>query len=623
MRRWHSLPLAIYALVEQSVGAVLLESAPLADPDLIAGDSRLFLSPERVITAWTATELPALLAATEAATRAGLFAAGFFSYECGAAFEPKSGLDAPPAGQPLAWFGFFSQCHCFDHAAGSFRDGFFPEGASLDADPLGEAEVEAEFPLSPDEYAEKIAAIHDWIGAGDVYQLNFTAPYRLHLKERTAALYARLRRRQPAAYGAFLHWQPKRRILSFSPELFFRLENRGDARRITTRPMKGTVARGRTTAEDRTLAEWLHHDEKNRAENLMIVDLLRNDLGRLARPGSVRVEKLFAVERHPTLWQMTSTVTAELPRTTSLEELLRALFPCGSITGAPKIRAMQLLAGLEGAPRGVYTGAIGYAGSEGAEFNVAIRTLDFDGTRGTMGVGGGIVIDSTAESEYRECLLKATFLTAPAPPRFDLIETLLWQKNYPLLDLHLERLADSADYFDFLFNGKTVRHALLEEEKNFGDAAPRKVRLLLDASGEVHVASEPLPRQSRETLRVTIAEEKTDPTDSFLFHKTTHRPLYARVFAEAARADFADALFFNTRGELTEGAISNVFLEKDGRWFTPPVDCGLLDGVYRRHLLAARPDIVERVLTLDDLRTAEAIYLTNAVRGLRRVSLAR
>lgn len=608
MRRWHSLPSCVYTLVDQSAGAVLLESAPGT-----GRDARLFLHPEKTLVAATPAEIPAMLAEIESATRSQKFAAGFLGYEAGAAFEPTSSLGAPPADEPLAWFGIYACCHCFDHATGRFRDGF-----SVDEATPAPASATADFSIDEAAYTKKIEAVHAAIRSGDVYQLNLTAPFRIRIAGPAAGLYARLRARQPAAYSAFVHWQKARRILSLSPELFFHR----DGTRITTRPMKGTVARGRTTAEDRAQASWLQNDEKNRAENLMIVDLLRNDLGRIATLGSVQVTELFAVERHPTLWQMTSTVEAELPTATTLATILRALFPCGSITGAPKVRAMQLLNALEGAPRGIYTGSIGYAGPAGATFNVAIRTLALNGSEATMGVGGGIVIDSTAASEFRECLLKARFLTAPAAPEFALIESLRWEDGYPRLDLHLDRLADSADFFDFFLDRDAVREALLDEEKTFGDARPRKVRLLLDRAGAITIASESLAAQP-ESLRVALSKETTDTQDLFLFHKTTQRALYTRAFAEAAREGCADVLFFNERGELTEGAISNVFLVLDGQWCTPPLHCGLLDGVERRHLLATRPAIVERVLTRADLERAEAIYLSNAVRGLRRVRLSR
>jgi para-aminobenzoate synthetase/4-amino-4-deoxychorismate lyase len=472
-----------------------------------------------------------------------------------------------------------------------------------------------------------------------------------------AALYAWLRSRQPVDYGAFLHWQPGRQILSFSPELFFRIDERGShcggsregggrcgGRRIVTRPMKGTAPRGRTTREDREIAEWLGSDPKNRSENVMIVDLVRNDLGRVAKTGSVNVDELFAVERYPTLWQMTSAVSAELRPDASFHDIFRALFPCGSITGAPKVRAMQLIAELEDAPRGVYTGAIGFFSPRQTVFNVAIRTLELGDARGTMGVGSGVVIDSDPAQEFRECLLKAEFLTGPAhrattpvaenvrivsqPDEFFLIETMLWDcshplGNYPFLELHLDRLEDSAAYFDFPCDRAAVKAALEAHARGFAEGTPRKVRLVLEADGRSQITDKALsPRSGNERIgRVQIAEQRTNPADRMLYHKTTQRPLYARAFEQGARNGFDDVLFLNLCGELTEGAISNVFIETDGRWFTPPVECGLLPGVYRRHLLETRPEIEERVLTLDDLRTADAIYLANAVRGLRSVEI--
>jgi para-aminobenzoate synthetase/4-amino-4-deoxychorismate lyase len=389
--------------------------------------------------------------------------------------------------------------------------------------------------------------------------------------------------------------------------------------------MKGTASRGRTTSEDRDRSEWLRTDPKNRSENVMIVDLLRNDLGRVARFGTVRVEELFAVERYPTLWQMTSTVSGELRDGVDCEAIFRALFPCGSITGAPKVRAMQLIAELEDHPRGVYTGAIGYFSPERTVVNVAIRTLELDGSNSRMGAGSGIVIDSNPAEEYRECLLKAKFLTQAVdhtPADFSLIETMLWNGAYPLLDLHLDRLCDSANYFDFACDRDQIRRALERYARAFTDHAPRKVRLLLDRNGSPTISGELLPATDNTRIgRVRFASERTDPADPFLFHKTTYRPLYATAFQRAAREGFDDVLFFNNRGELTEGAISSVFIEKDGRLVTPPIDCGLLPGVHRRHLLETRTDIEERIFNEDDLRRADAVYLSNAVRGLRRVEI--
>lgn len=640
MKRKCPLPVELPSFVERTPATVLLECAsPSASSN---GWTQLFTAPLRIVSASTPQELAALFRELEIACAEGHVAAGYLAYEAGACFEPKAALPARPPGQPLAWFGIYRRSYLFDHATGTFPDGEPPELAQLHAtDPFdgdeNAAEVEAVLPIAAEDYARRIEAIHNWIRSGDIYQLNYTVPLNLRFQGSFAAgnftaLYRRLRQRQPVPYGAFLHTTPGHRILSLSPELFFRLEESDGQCRIVTRPMKGTASRGRTTAEDLAQARWLQADEKNRAENLMIVDLLRNDLGRLARFGSVRVRDLFAVERHPTLWQMTSTVEAELRPQTTLHEVFRALFPCGSITGAPKVRAMQLIAALEGQPRGVYCGSIGYLAPTRAEFSVAIRTLEFHGHHGRMGIGGGIVIDSEPEAEYAECLLKARFLTEHAPS-FQLIETLLWHgsaslngeaqnSGYPLLVLHLDRLADSAAYFGFPCDRAEVEAALLAHVRSFKDQAPRRVRLLLGCEGAIEISSTPLPPAAGNTpVRVRISPERTDPAGPFYFHKTTHRPLYARAFEQAQRDGFGEVLFFNTRGELTEGAISNVFVVKNGHWSTPPLACGLLNGVQRRQLLATQPGIEERILTERDLRAADAVWLSNAVRGLRRAEI--
>lgn len=620
----HSVPAEVYTLVERMPGAVLLESGATG------AASRLFLDPQGACEAYDAAEIPALFAEIERAVAAGLYVAGFFTYECGQSFEHTAAMRPARAGQPLAWLGIYEKCYRFDHGAGSFADGEPPGLAELRGSKRAageEAPVAAEFALGEGEYARRIEAIQEWIHAGDIYQLNFTAPFRVRTRGSAAALYARLRRRQPAPYGAFVHWQKGRRILCFSPELFFSVDDKDGTRRIVSRPMKGTASRGRTTREDEERARWLRNDAKNRSENVMIVDLVRNDLGRLCSFGSVRVRDLFAVERYPTVWQMTSTVSGELRAEIGFEEIFRALFPCGSITGAPKVRAMQLTAKIEDGPRGAYTGAIGYFSQQRTVFNVAIRTLEMDGNEGRLGVGGGIVIDSDAREEFGECMLKAEFLTAPArgqAEEFSLIESLLWRDGYPLMELHLDRLQDSADYFDFACDRAAVKAALENQARAFAPGQARKVRLLLDREGGMEITSEILrePAGAQQAARVRIATQRTDPLDRMLFHKTTHRPLYAKALKAAVGAGFDDVLFVNLRGEVTEGAISNVFVERDGRWFTPPVACGLLGGVFRRHLLAAQPEIAERVLSLEDLRNADAVYIANAVRGLRRVEIA-
>lgn len=616
MNRWHPLPAGLYTLVEKTPGTVLLETSRPGASHL----SRFFTSPLRTIEARTPADLDVLFRDVEQATHQNHFAAGFFTYECGQYFEPTAAQRSIAPGDPLAWIGIYEHCCCFDHRTGTFVGDaplISPEPRHDDPAPAPAVSLA----LDQVHYSARIAQIHEWIRAGDVYQLNFTFPLQAEIAEPPAQLYARLRAAQPVDYSAFLHCQPSRYIASLSPELFFHVEESSGARRIRTRPMKGTARRGRTTAEDREIAAWLANDSKNRAENVMIVDLIRNDLGRICNFGSVQVEKLFDVERFPTLWQMTSTISGELRPGVNYKDIFRALFPCGSVTGAPKIRAMQLLAKIEDQPRGIYTGSIGYFSREESVFNVAIRTLTLSGRSATMGVGSGIVIDSDPAAEFRECRLKAEFLTRTADP-FSLIETMLWDGAFPLLDLHLDRLTDSAEYFGFPCDRTQVQTALLEEAAAFADRQPRRVRLLLDANGIATITSEALAPPAAGIPRVGIASERTDPADPFLFHKTTRRTLYNQAYATASANGLADLLFLNAKGQLTEGAVSNVIIEKEGRWYTPPIDCGLLPGVYRRHLLETRSNLEERILTRADLASADAIYICNAVRGLRRVQLS-
>jgi para-aminobenzoate synthetase/4-amino-4-deoxychorismate lyase len=330
---------------------------------------------------------------------------------------------------------------------------------------------------------------------------------------------------------------------------------------------------------------------------------------------------------------MTSTVAAELRDDVGFEQIFRALFPSGSITGAPKVRAMQLIAGLEGTPRGVYTGAIGFFSPQRTVFNVAIRTLELhndlnaghNAARGIMGAGSGVVIDSDAAGEYRECLLKAEFLTRTQenfPQEFSLIETMLWKGAYPFIDLHLDRLIDSADYFDIACDREAIRAALETYAQALTVETARRVRLLLNRSGSLTITDEALAASDPDRVgRIRLSQTRTDPADPMLFHKTTHRPIYAGASKAASQDGYDDILFLNLRGELTEGAISNVFIEKNGRWSTPSIECGVLAGVFRRHLLESRTEIEEKILYLDDILQADAIYLANALRGLRRVHL--
>jgi para-aminobenzoate synthetase/4-amino-4-deoxychorismate lyase len=384
--------------------------------------------------------------------------------------------------------------------------------------------------------------------------------------------------------------------------------------------MKGTTARGRTSSEDQDRAERLKTSEKNRAENVMIVDMLRNDLGRIAKTGSVCVPRLFELERYPTLWQLTSTVTAETR--SPLTEILSALFPCASITGAPKVSTMKIIAELESTPRRIYTGSIGYLSPERrAKFNVAIRTtlIDRERRKAEYGVGGGIVWDSTSSDEYAEALLKAR-VAVEKPLPFSLLETMLWtaEEGFFLREKHLARLLDSADYF-----GIPVKKEALEEQLGHisaGFEQPQRVRVLLDRSGELTCEAAPLPPDARpEFLKVCLAKKPIDSQDVFLFHKTTCRAVYetARQGCEA----FDDVLLYNTRGELTEFTIGNLVVEMDGRCLTPPIGCGVLPGTFRAHLMETGR-VAERTIRVEQLKDCTKIFRVNSIRKWQRVEIS-
>ena len=482
-----------------------------------------------------------------------------------------------------------------------------------------------------------IVRIHHAIEVGETYQVNYS--YRLDFRSfgLPLSLYRRLRAHQPVAFGALIalprgdagpDW-----VLSCSPELFLR--NTGG--RLTARPMKGTAARAQDPGEDAEIARGLAADAKNRAENLMIVDLLRNDLGRVARTGSVRVPALFSVETYPTVLQMTSTVEAELPTGTGFPALLRALFPCGSITGAPKHRTMQWIAALEDSPRGLYTGSIGWidapvAGSACGDFclSVAIRTLslrsraDGAGCDGRMGVGAGIVIDSRAADEYAECRLKARFLTA-LDPGFVLFETMHATREAGVrhLDRHLGRLEASAVALDFGFSRERIVAGLEQAVAALPSGAEHRLRLALHKDGRFELAAAVLDPLPPGPVEVLLARTPIDDPFGLLGHKTTLRSRYDEgIRAAQARGAF-DMLFFDGEGWLTEGGRSNVFLRVEGQWLTPPLGRGVLPGTMRAALLADPAwSARERRLRVGDLLRAERIVLTNALRGVLEARLA-
>ena len=525
----------------------------------------------------------------------GLHAAGFLCYEAANALNGDLTTCAPGS-LPLLWFGLFKK-----RRTTPFPEIDEPYQTSGWKPSMGE-----------EEYCGAVSAVRKLIEAGDCYQVNLTMRQDFSFSGSPRAYFSELCRCQPTPYSSYLE-TGSHRILSASPELFFSLSNGI----LTTRPMKGTAPRGRWFEDDEAAKRGLRESPKELAENLMIVDLLRNDMGMVSQTGSVQVASLFDVETHPTVHQMTSTITSLVKPDVGTLELFRALFPCGSITGAPKRRSMEIIAELEGAPRGLYTGGLGYLSPGGeAQFSVAIRTLVLDTAsgRGELGIGSGITFDSVAASEYAESLGKGRF-ARESRREFHLIESFLFDGGFFLLERHLERLDRSAAYFGFPLEFAAVRDALQAVAKKC--RGKEKVRLLLFPDGRLSCEAAPIAEPTQEAS-AGFAQVTVDSADPFLYHKTSWRGVYQAELAR--RPELTEVIFLNQRGEVTEGANSNIVALKDGELLTPALESGLLPGVFRGELLALG-NIKEGTLTRRDLEAAEEVYLINSVRKWRRVFL--
>jgi para-aminobenzoate synthetase / 4-amino-4-deoxychorismate lyase len=561
-----------------------------------AGTTYLFSSPSDIIAAARPGEVLPALQRLDRCLADGAFAAGFIGYEAGMALD-KPIRPRRPGPLPLLWLGVYGRCRELD-------------SETLDLGPAGSPDdiSPAQLNVSRPEYLRQVRAIKEHIAAGDVYQVNYTCKLLFQHAAPAPVLFARLRAAHPVGFSGFVNVGPTQ-IVSLSPELFMRREGS----RLVTRPMKGTIRRGRWPEEDAELARRLAGDEKNRAENVMIVDLMRNDIGRIASAGGVSVPSLFDVEPYETLFQMTSTVEGRLREGTPASRVIQATFPPGSVTGAPKIRAMEIIREAERAARGVYCGAVGFFGPGGDMLlNVAIRTIAQTGTRCELGVGSGIVADSVPESELEETLLKAAFLRA-SRVAFDLYETLLWRPGtgYLYLEEHLARLAGSARYFGRPYPGEAAREALSQAAGGTGEL---RVRLILDAGGRCRAegrAPDPPPGAPVDLL---LASRRVDPADRYLYHKTSLRAEREADLRAARERGCFESLYLNVDGQITEGAFTNLLVELPGGRFTPPIQCGLLPGVWRGDLLA-RGEATERVLTVTDLRAATRVWVGNSVRG--------
>jgi len=533
------------------------------------------------------------------------YAVGYISYEVGYIVNPRiRDLLHDMNSIPLLCFGIYRQkIEVYDDVFGKVLNNFVSQKHVKISDCF--------LNMTKEQYVDRLLKVKEHIINGDTYQINYTLKYKFRHGGSPLKLYADLRQWQRVEYGAFLDF-PQLSILSRSPELF--VHKQGS--QIYTKPMKGTRERGDTPEQDKINFDFLSTDEKSRAENVMIVDLLRNDLSRISEKGSVKTTDLFEVQTFETLHQMVSTISAKVDNQLTLTKLIQEIFPCGSITGAPKIRTMEIIRDLELEARGVYTGAIGYIDSKkNMIFNVPIRTLSLssDGN-GELGVGSGVVYDSDPELEYEECLLKGKFFTQHSDD-FGLIESLYCDADgYRYLDLHMRRLNKSATFLGFQINCQQLESDLLSQSARID--SPTKVRLVLNRSGVYNINCMPI-KENKQRKIVALSMEPVKSNNLMLQHKTTQREFYDKAYQQYSGKGYYDVVFTNEYGEVTEGTFNNIFIRKGAKWYTPPIECGVLPGVQRQAILASS-DIYaqEMTLSVDDLQGADEINLTNSVRGM-------
>lgn len=589
----------------------LLENTRFPDQ----GDAFLFTDPVEEVISFALDDVEPSLDRLDQLRTAGYYLCGYLAYEAGYALTDKDTLSLAKRGSAANPILHFYAFEAPQRLSANEVELFLEE----QADTVETAIKDVTLNMSEEEYSQAIERVRGHIREGDTYQINFTQKYRFNYQGSPIGLYSALRDVQSVEFSAFLNF-PEYAVVSLSPELF--IEKR--CGELISRPMKGTFPRGASLEADAEIVEFMKNDPKTLSENVMIVDLMRNDISRIAKPGSVRVENLFEVQRFQTLHQMVSTVKADVHEDIAVRDLIGALFPCGSITGAPKLRTMELIRSLEVEPRGLYTGAIGYITPENDFcFNVPIRTcLAYRDGSAEMGVGGGILYESDARAEYQECLLKGKFLTQ-LNSRFQLIEAILFDaeaSKMPLLELHIQRLQDAAQALHFQFDIVAIRQQLLLYCADLRVSS--KLRLLLDSKGACSISSEPLALPVKEP-KVNISSLSTDSNEWLYSFKTTFRTLYNSAYEEHAATGAYDVLFLNELGHVSESSRHNLFIELGGQLITPPISDAVLRGVYRQWMLENSEQSIEvRSISPQELLSADAIYLTNAVRGMVKVSLS-
>lgn len=579
-------------------------------------DRLYFGNPIKVIAVTKIQDIKPALEEIQKYSHEGKYAAGYISYEAAPAFDAKMKVNGNPL-LPLLYFGIYEEPIKLPQ--------------SNEQKMTNNQSMQWNSKTTRNEYNDNIGKIKEYIASGDTYQVNYTLRLQASYEQDSYAYYEQLRKAQRANYGAYLNIG-RYKILSLSPELFFELR---EGVYMKTSPMKGTIRRGVTLEEDLYNKDKLTHSLKDQAENVMIVDLLRNDLSKISKANSVKVPNRFVIEKYPTVYQMTSTVTSELREHVDLVDIFSALFPCGSITGAPKLQTMEIITELEQEPREVYCGSIGYIAPHGyANFNVAIRTvvIDEEKKQAVYGVGGGITWDSKMGDEYQEAFDKAAVLSQPVIA-FELMETMRFEKHlqdelaeknivastdYTKLSFfrHLNRIKSSAQYFDIPFDREEVVESFKQYTKQLdvGNGDIYRLNLFVDQQGHYRFKHQPfIPDDKEEVKQAVLASSAISSSDLFLYHKTTYREVYHRHRAGIA-PDVFDVLLWNEREELTEFTIGNLVVKQDGKWWTPPVSSGLLAGTFRGMLLE-QEQIEERVIHVHELPQLEEIWLVNSLRG--------
>jgi para-aminobenzoate synthetase/4-amino-4-deoxychorismate lyase len=565
--------------------------------------SYLFIKPLEIISVYKKEDLDYAFKVIHKLIDKGLYGYPLINYEAGFLFEKKLLHLLSKDNEKLIQFFFFDKREVRQLKSSKIVfSNFSDDKYSIQNFKLNRTESQ---------FLNDIETIKKYIKAGDTYQVNFTVKGRFDFTGSYSGFFQKLLFNQSARYSAFIN-NDEKFIISLSPELFFQT----NGKQINSEPMKGTIHRGHNHSSDALSVKELETGEKNKAENVMIVDLIRNDLGIICRYGSVKVPEIFQIEKYESLFQMVSEVQGKLRKKVKIGEVLQNIFPCGSVTGAPKIRTMEIINEIEKEKRGIYTGSIGLITPKEIKMNVAIRTITIkkDTGNGVMGLGSGVVWDSDPKSEYEEVLLKSKFLTEPLD-YFEIFETMRYEKGeIKFLDDHLNRMKSAADYFLFKFNEKKIRKQLVKSIAEVDKRKLKKIKLSLAKWGEIKIDVSDIPKAPKNVF-LFLSQSKIDSTDKFRFFKTTNRKLYDDEYALYNSKGFYEVLYQNEKDEIAEGSRTNIFIRKDNSWFTPKFESGALPGIYRNYFIGQNPEVSEKIIKVDDLLSAEEVLLTNALKG--------